>query len=66
MTNIIKTIEKDSMTKAGHMIKAEVIIGTIRTSEVGTTLEMIGIEVNIIEVIEEILRIGTGQRWKQG
>ena len=39
MTNIMKTIEKDSMTKAGHMIKAEVKIGTIRTSEVGTTLE---------------------------
>ena len=33
------------MTKAGHMIKVEVIIGTSRISEAGTTLGMIGIEV---------------------
>ena len=35
------------------MIKIEVIIGTIRISEVGTILEMIRIELNIIRVIEE-------------
>ena len=40
------------MTKAGHMIAIEVIIRTIRILEVGTMLEMIGIGINIIEVIE--------------
>ena len=48
------------MTKAGNMFKTKVIIGTIRIFEVGTTLEIIGIEVNIIEVIEETLRTETG------
>ena len=57
MTNIIET---DSMTKAGIMRKVEVIIGIIRTSEVGTTLEMVGIEVDIMEVSKEILRIERG------
>ena len=42
MINITITIETDSMTKAGHMIKVEVIKGTIRTSWVGITLEMMG------------------------
>ena len=46
-------IETDSMTKAGYMTEIEVTIGTIRISEVGTTLEMIGIEVNVVNVIEE-------------
>ena len=31
-------IETDSITKAGHMIKIEVIIETVRISEVGITL----------------------------
>ena len=48
------------MTKASYMIKIEVKAGIIRTSEVGTTLENTGIEVNIIEVIAETLRIETG------
>ena len=33
------------MIKGGHMIKVEVIIGIIRTSEVRGTLEMTGKEV---------------------
>ena len=32
------------MTNAGHMIEIEAILGTIRISEVGITLEMIGIK----------------------
>ena len=56
---IIIKIETDSMTKAGHMLKIEVIRGTIRISEVETTLEIIGIEVNIIAVIEEALKKDT-------
>ena len=40
------------MTKEGHMIKVEAIIGTIRSSEVGVTIQIIGIEVGILEVIE--------------
>ena len=46
--------------KAGHMIEIEETIGTIRILEVGTTLERIGIELNIIKVTEETLRIETG------
>ena len=42
------------------MIKVEVVIGTIRTSEVEATLEMIGVEVNIVEVKGASLRIETG------
>ena len=38
------------MTKTGHMINEEVIIGITRTSEVGTIVEMIGTKVNITEV----------------
>ena len=38
------------MKKAGHMRGIEVMIVTIKISEVETTLEMIGIEVNVIEV----------------
>ena len=57
MTNIKITIETDSMTKVGDVIK--VIIGTISASAVGTMSEMTGIEVNIAEIIEEILRIET-------
>ena len=45
----MKAIETESMTKTGHMIKVEVIIGIIRTSMVGAPLEMTGIEVNIIK-----------------
>ena len=41
------------------MIEAEFILDIIRISEVGTTLEMIGIEVNVVEMIEEILRLKT-------
>ena len=42
------------------MIETKVIIGTIRTSEVGTTLvEVIGIEVNMVKVKEEILGLKT-------
>ena len=48
------------MKRAGHLIEIEVIIGTIIISEIGTILEVIGIEVNIIQVIEETLRIETG------
>ena len=48
------------MTKAGHLMEIEVIIGTIRISEIGTTLERIGIAGNMIKVIEETLRIETG------
>ena len=47
------------LRNAGNFIKVKVIIGTIRISEVGTILEMMGIEVNLIEVIEETLRIKT-------
>ena len=43
---IVIKIETDSMTKAGHMIKIEAIIEKIRISDMGTTLEMIGIGVN--------------------
>ena len=43
------------------MIKIEAIIGTIRILEVGTTLYMIGIDVNMIKVIEATLQIETGQ-----
>ena len=60
MTNIIKAIEKGSITKAGHLTKGEVIIGIIRTLQVGATIKMAGIEVNIIQVIKETLRIETG------
>ena len=38
---IIIKIDRDSMKKAGLIIKIEVIIGTINISEVGTTLEVI-------------------------
>ena len=44
------------MTKAGHMIETEDLIGKIRISEVGTTLEMIGIQVNIKKLIEETFK----------
>ena len=53
-------IETDSMMTAGHIIKLEVIIGTMRTLEVGVTTEIIGIEVNIVQVVEGTLRIETG------
>ena len=52
MINIIITIETDCMTKSGHVIKAEVIMGTIRTIEIGVTIEIIGIGINTVEVIE--------------
>ena len=42
------------------LIEASVLIGTIRYSQVGAILEMIGIEVNMAEVIEEISRMKTG------
>ena len=48
------------MIKAGHIMQIEVIIGTIRLLEARTTIEMVEIEVNIIEVIEETLRTETG------
>ena len=48
------------MTKAGHIIKIEVMIGTIKISEVWATLEMIQIKVNILEVSEGTLRRETG------
>ena len=57
VTNNTITIETDSMTKAGHVIKVDAIKCTIRTSEVGTTLEIIVIEVNIVKVIGRTLRI---------
>ena len=41
------------------MIETKVIIGTIRIFEVGTTLDMIGIEVNRIKLMAETLRIAT-------
>ena len=50
---IIAKIETASLTKAGHMIEMGVLIGTIRISEEGTMLEMIGTEVYIINTIEE-------------
>ena len=60
MINIIKIIkETDSLEKAGYVIEIEVIIGIIRSSEAGTSLEMTGIEINIIEVIKETLKIET-------
>ena len=43
------------MTKAGYTIKIEVTIEKMRILEIGTMLEMTGIEVNMIEVIEETL-----------
>ena len=45
------------MTKASHMIKVEVIIGTLRTLDMGVTINVIVTEVNINEVIEGNLRI---------
>ena len=42
------------------MIKAKVIIGAIRASEVEEILETIEVEVVIIEVREETLRIEMG------
>ena len=48
MTNIIASIETDSMIEAGHIIEAEVKIGTIRTAEVGTTVQMIRGTNNVI------------------
>ena len=37
VTNIITTIEADSVTESGHATVAEVIMEKIRTSEVGPT-----------------------------
>ena len=48
------------MTNASHMLKIEVIIRTTRISEAVTILEMIGIEINIIKVIEETFSTDTG------
>ena len=48
------------MTKTGYGMELEFIMGTIRILEVGTILEMIGIEVDTIEVIEETLRTEKG------
>ena len=56
--NII--IETDSMIGAGHMPKAEAIIGTIRTLGLETISERIKVKVNIIEITEEYLRKETG------
>ena len=42
------------MTKASYMIEIEVILGTIRISEAGTTLSMTGIEVNMIELLKKL------------
>ena len=50
-------IETDPMLEAGLMIETEDIIGTIRLSEVGATLETIGLMVAIIGVIEETFEI---------
>ena len=58
-------IETDWMKQAGHMIEIEVIIGTIRILEIGSTLEMIEIEVNIIGVIKETLRMEIGHMTKE-
>ena len=44
------------------MIKVEVITATIRTLEVGVTLDIPEIKVNIVEVIEGISRIETGHK----
>ena len=60
MPNIITKTETDPMPKADHMIKVEVIIGTVRTLEVGVTIKIIGLGVNIVEMIEGTLRIETG------
>ena len=51
---------RDSMIKAGHTMEIEVMIGTIQILEAGTTLNMIGIQINIIQMIEEPLRKETG------
>ena len=48
------------MTEAGCSIKVEVIIGIIRTFEVGTIFEITGIKINIKEVIIENKQIETG------
>ena len=53
------------MTKGSLHVKIEGIIGTIRIPEIGTMLEMIGIELNIIEVIEEMLRIDIRGRFSR-
>ena len=60
MIKITITIETDSKTKAGHMVKVEFIIGTITTLEVGVTIEIIGIQINIVEVIRRTLMIEMG------
>ena len=45
----------------GHIIKIEIIIGTIKISEAGTTLEMIGIGINMKKkMFQETLRTETG------
>ena len=54
MTNIITALKTDSMKMAGHMIEAEAIIGTVRTSVLRATSETIR-----IEMIQETLRIET-------
>ena len=48
------------MLKADHTIKIEYIMGKIRTFQAGATLEMIGIEINILQVRGETLRPKTG------
>ena len=44
------------MIEAGHMTKVEVITGIIKTIEVEETLETVGIQTNIIEVIRGSLK----------
>ena len=56
---IIK-IETDSLIQTDHIIEIKVNIGTIRILETGTTLEVIGIEVNILQVIGETWRTERG------
>ena len=51
MIKVITTIDLDSMKEE------EVIIGTIRTLEVGTTLEIRGMKVSMVVMIEGTLRI---------
>ena len=55
-TDKLTTIETDPLLKAGHMIVAE-DIRIIRFQMVGATLEKIGAEINIIEVIRETLKM---------
>ena len=44
------------MMKLCHVVKVEVIIGAVRTLEIGIIIEIKGTKVHVIEVIEKNLK----------